>query len=40
MDIRIDLKEIRVDSKNWVDSAQDMDYWRALANAALNFRIP
>ena len=25
---------------NWVDSAQDMDYWRALVNASLNLRFP
>ena len=25
---------------NWVDSAQDMNYWRALVNAALNLRVP
>ena len=25
---------------NWVDSAQDRNYWRALANAALNLRVP
>ena len=28
--IRIDLKEIGIDAGNWVDSAQDRDYWRAL----------
>ena len=28
--IRIDLKEIGIDTRNWVDSAQDRDYWRAL----------
>ena len=34
--IRMDLKEIGINTRNWVDSAQDMDYWRALVNAALN----
>ena len=32
----MDLKEIGVNTRNWVDSAQDRDYWRALVNAALN----
>ena len=34
--IRMDLEEIG----NWVDSAQDRNYWRALVNAALNLRVP
>ena len=34
--IRMDLKEIYIYSRNWVDSAQDWGYWRALVNAALN----
>ena len=38
--IRIDLKEIGISMKNWVDSAQDRDYWRALMNATLKFRVP
>ena len=25
---------------NWVDSAHDRNYWRALVNAALNLRVP
>ena len=31
-----DLEEISVNVGNWVDSAQDRNYWRALVNAALN----
>ena len=38
--IRMDLEEIGINAGNWVDSAQDRDYWRALVNAALNFRVP
>jgi hypothetical protein len=38
--VRIDLKEIGINTRNWVDSAQDRDCWRALVNEALNFRVP
>ena len=38
--IRMDLEEIGVNAGNWVDSAQDMDYWRTLVNAALNLLVP
>ena len=38
--IRMNLKEMSNNAKNWVDSAQDRDYWRSLVNAALNLRIP
>ena len=38
--IIMDLKEIGSNTRNWVDSAQDRNYWRALANAALNHRVP
>ena len=34
--IRMDIKEIGVGMRNWVDSAQDRDYWRAFVNAALD----
>ena len=38
--IRMDLEEIGINACNWVDSAHDMNYWRALVNAALNLRVP
>ena len=31
--IRMDLKEIGIDMRKWVDSAQDRDYWRAVMTA-------
>ena len=34
--IRMDIKEIGTNMRNWVYSAQDRDYWRAFVNAALN----
>ena len=33
------IREIGVKTRNWVDSAHDRDYWRALVNAALNLRV-
>ena len=38
--IRMELKETDINTRNWVDSAQDRDYWIALVNAALNLRVP
>ena len=35
--IRMDLKEIGINTRNWVDSAQDRDYWRALWMRHFNF---
>ena len=32
--IRMDLEEIGINAGNWVDSAQDRNYWKALVNAA------
>ena len=37
--IRICLKEIGINTRNWFDSAQDRDYWRALVNSTLNLRV-
>ena len=38
--IRIDVEEIGINTGNWVDSAQDRNYWDALVTAALNLRVP
>ena len=37
--IRMDLEEICINAGNWVDSAQDRNYWRALVNMALNLQV-
>ena len=38
--IRMDLEEIGINAVNWVDSAQDRNYWSVLVNAAMNLRVP
>ena len=38
--IRMDFKEIVINTRNCVDSAQDRGHWRALVNAAFNLRVP
>ena len=35
--IRMDLKDTSVNRRNCFDSTQDMDWWRVLVNATLNF---
>ena len=34
--VRMDLKNEGINTRNWVDSHQDRNYLRALVNAALN----
>ena len=36
--IRMDLKEIGINTRNWFDWAQDRNYWKAIVNVALNHR--
>jgi hypothetical protein len=37
--IRIGLKEMGINTRNWVDSAQGVDYSRTLVNTALKIRV-
>ena len=37
--IKMDLKEIGVNVRSWIDSAEDRDYWRALVKVALNLQV-
>ena len=37
--IRMDLEEIGINAGNWLDTAPDRNYWRALVNATLNLRV-
>ena len=39
-DIRMDLKVIGFNTKNWVDTAQDRDSWIVLVSTELNLRVP
>ena len=38
--IRMNLKEKGINTRNWIDSSQDRDYWRSLVNTVLNLRVP
>jgi hypothetical protein len=38
--IKMELREIRWDSVEWIDLAQDKDKRRALVNTVMNLRVP
>ena len=37
--IRTNLREIGANSRNWIESTQDRNYWRPFVNVALNLRV-
>jgi hypothetical protein len=38
--IKMDRREIGWDGVDWIDMAQDRDYWTAFVNSVLNLRVP
>jgi hypothetical protein len=38
--IKVDLREIRIDGENWIQLAQDRVQWRACVNTVMNLRFP
>jgi hypothetical protein len=38
--IKIDLREVGWDGRDWIDLAQDRNRWRAYVNAMMNLRVP
>jgi hypothetical protein len=38
--IKMDIREVEWDGRDWIDLAQNMDGWRAYVNAVMNLRVP
>ena len=38
--VGMNLKEIGINKRNWIESTHDRDYWIVLVKAALNLRLP
>ncbi|KAJ4445861.1 hypothetical protein ANN_12546 [Periplaneta americana] len=38
--IKMDLREVGYDGRDWINLAQDRDKWRAYVRAAMNLRVP
>jgi hypothetical protein len=38
--IKIDLREIGLDSRDWIEVGEDRDQWRALVNMVMDLRVP
>jgi hypothetical protein len=38
--IKMDLRDVGWDGRDWIDLAQDRDRWRAYVNSVMNLRVP
>jgi hypothetical protein len=38
--IKMDVREIGWDGRDWIELAQDRDQWRALVNTVMNLLVP
>jgi hypothetical protein len=38
--IKMDLRDVGWDDRDWIDLAQDSDRWSAYVNAVMNLRVP
>jgi hypothetical protein len=38
--MRMDLREIGLGDRNWINLAQDRNHWQALVNTVMNLRVP